>query len=281
VIVHFSRQPEMHIDYVSPSFETHSGIPAATVEADLSIFADALDHDTRALLADAAAGRPLPARFDASFHHADGTRAVFEVQIVETTSGIQCVARDVTEIRALQTQLAQQATQDPLTGLANRRLLSELLDRALRRASRTGTTISVAFLDLDNFKAVNDLHGHDAGDTVLRTTATRLQTAVRDADVVARYGGDEFVIIYETSDDLASNHLAQRITDALDLPIDITDNLSVYCPASIGISDTRTTIADAAALITSADRAMLEHKRAHKRTQETRQRISTRPGLSG
>ena len=86
---------------------------------------------------------------------------------------------------------------DPLTGLANRRLLDELLGRAIQRAKRLGTPLSVVFLDLDTFKSVNDTYGHEAGDAVLRVTAARLQTAVRDADVVARYGGDEFIVVYE------------------------------------------------------------------------------------
>jgi diguanylate cyclase (GGDEF)-like protein len=264
VVFRFSREPEPHIDYLSPSFEQLTGIPVAAVESDLRVFAAALDHDGRALLADAAAGRHFQPRVDLTFRRTDTTVAVFELRVVETTNGLNGVGRDVTEIRALQTQLAEQATRDPLTGLANRRLLDELLGRALLRADRSGSSLTVAFLDLDNFKSVNDTYGHEAGDTVLRVTAARLQTAARDADVVARYGGDEFVVVYEGTDDYTGFQLTQRIEDALDTPINIGNGITVRCGPSIGISDTRTTIANAAALISTADHAMLEVKMTRK-----------------
>jgi diguanylate cyclase (GGDEF)-like protein len=264
VVFRFSREPEPHIDYLSPSFEQLTGIPVAAVESDLRVFAAALDHDGRALLADAAAGRHFQPRVDLTFRRTDTTVAVFELRVVETTNGLNGVGRDVTEIRALQTQLAEQATRDPLTGLANRRLLDELLGRALLRADRSGSSLTVAFLDLDNFKSVNDTYGHEAGDTVLRVTAARLQTAARDADVVARYGGDEFVVVYEGTDDYTGDQLTQRIEDALDTPINIGNGITVRCCPSIGISDTRTTIANAAALISTADHAMLEVKMTRK-----------------
>ncbi len=263
IVIHLSREPELHVDYLSPSAEALTGIPAATVEADFSILAGVLGPDSRAMLADAAAGRALPPRFDTTVRRADGTNAVFEVRVVETADGIQGVGRDVTEIRTLQAQLAEQATRDPLTGLANRRLLDELLHRALRRADRTDNTVTVAFLDLDNFKSVNDSYGHEAGDAVLRATATRLQAAVRDADVVARYGGDEFVVVYEGSGN-ATHQLTQRIAAALDPPIDLGNGIAVQCKASIGATDTRTTAPEAAALINTADRTMLENKKTRR-----------------
>jgi diguanylate cyclase (GGDEF)-like protein len=260
IVFRFSREPEPHIDYLSPSFEQLTGIPVAAVESDLDLLASALDDDGRALLADAAAGRHFQPRVDLTIRRTDATIAVFELRVVETTQGLHGVARDVTEIRALQTQLAEQATRDPLTGLANRRLLDELLGRALLRADRSGASLTVAFLDLDNFKTVNDTYGHEAGDTVLRITAARLQTVARDADVVARYGGDEFVVVYEDIDDNTGYQLTKRIEGALDVPIDVGNGVSVRCAPSIGISDTRTGTSDAATLINAADHAMLEVK---------------------
>ncbi|HYA02523.1 MAG TPA: DUF484 family protein, partial [Syntrophobacteria bacterium] len=87
------------------------------------------------------------------------------------------------------------ASRDPLTGLLNRRIMETILKREFKRAQRYKSHLSVAFLDLDDFKAVNDRFGHDRGDALLRYVATRLVTMIRDTDIVARYAGDEFVII--------------------------------------------------------------------------------------
>jgi len=261
IVFRFSRVPDPHFEYLSPSFETITGIPVATVKANFGAFAAAHDDAGRAGLADFIAGRNFQPHLDLAFRRKDGTFGVFDLHVVETADGTQGVARDVTEMRALQAQLAEQAARDPLTGLANRRLLDELLGRALRRANRSGTKLTVAFLDLDKFKSVNDTHGHDAGDAVLRATATRLQAAVRDADVVARYGGDEFVVVYEGADDNTVHRLVERIHNALRAPIDIGDGVTVCCPASVGIADTRSTAPNAAALIGAADREMLEVKK--------------------
>jgi diguanylate cyclase (GGDEF)-like protein len=262
VIWRFSRHPEPHFEYLSPSFEALTGIPTAAAEADFDLLAAALDPDGQALIADMAAGRHFQAHADLRFRRRDGAVVVFELRTVETPDGTQGIGRDVTEVRALQAQLAEQATRDPLTGLANRRLLDELLGRALRRADRSRTRVTLAFLDLDNFKSVNDTYGHDAGDAVLRATADRLLTAVRGADVVARYGGDEFVVVYEGADDEAGESVAERIDDAFRTPIDIGGGVAVRCPPSVGVADTRSTAANPAALISAADRAMLDVKKA-------------------
>ncbi|HEV7526566.1 MAG TPA: diguanylate cyclase [Acidimicrobiia bacterium] len=278
IVLRISRDPTPHFDYVSPSARILTGISASAVRANFQVFVDALDPATQGLLADAIAGRPLPDRFDTTIRRPDGTLVIFEVHVAETPDGLQGTGRDVTEIRSLQAQLAEQATQDPLTGLANRRLLDELLGRALRRANRSGEPLTVAFLDLDDFKSVNDTYGHDAGDAVLRATAARLQVAVRDADVVARYGGDEFVIVYEGAPDDAVPTLADRIDAALRPPIDIGNDITVSCTPSIGIADTRTTATDPTALINAADLAMLHVKRlrARSRTPEMRRVFESR-----
>ncbi len=262
IIWRFSRLPEPHFEYLSPSFETLTGIAAGAVEADIGVLIAALDSEGRVLVADMAAGRNFRARADLTLRRADDTVVVFELRAVETPDGTQGVGRDVTDVRALQTSLKEQAGRDPLTGLANRRLLDELLVRAIRRADRSGAPIAVAFLDLDDFKAVNDTYGHEAGDAVLRATADRLQAAVRDADVVARYGGDEFVVVYEGADDDAIQHFGERIDAALSSPIDVGGGVAVRCAPSVGVADSRNTANTPAALIRAADQAMLEVKRA-------------------
>ena len=98
---------------------------------------------------------------------------------------------------------------------------------------------------------------------MLRATAARLQTAVRDADVVARYGGDEFVVVYEGADANAVRSLVERIHNTLSAPIEVGGGVTVRCCASVGIADTRSTAPNASALIGAADRAMLEVKKQH------------------
>ncbi|MGZ6993012.1 MAG: GGDEF domain-containing protein, partial [Ilumatobacteraceae bacterium] len=118
----------------------------------------------------------------------------------------------------------------------------------------------VAFLDLDDFKEINDSFGHDAGDKVLCATANRLQAVVRGADVVARVGGDEFVIVYEPNEPSA-DRLVERIEEALSAPIDIGNGMEVNCRASVGVADTRTVGHDSARLLAAADAAMYQMKR--------------------
>jgi diguanylate cyclase (GGDEF)-like protein/PAS domain S-box-containing protein len=113
--------------------------------------------------------------------------------------------RDISERRQLEVSLAMQALHDPLTGLPNRRLLLESLPRAMQRADRSGKAMGVYFIDLDGFKQVNDRHGHEAGDEVLREFACRIRDSVRAVDMVARLAGDEFVVVAEAFADPMSN----------------------------------------------------------------------------
>jgi diguanylate cyclase (GGDEF)-like protein len=128
---------------------------------------------------------------------------------------------DIDELKAAQAreaellaELERRATHDPLTGLANRDLLFEQLELLLDQRHRTG--IAVAFVDLDGFKLINDALGHLAGDRVLAEVGRRLRSAVRQGDVVARMGGDEFVVVGEAADEMAANDLAERMKSAIE-----------------------------------------------------------------
>ena len=132
-------------------------------------------------------------------------------------------------------QARYEAVHDPLTGLANRTLLRDRLTQALARSEREGGATGVLFIDLDNFKEVNDLHGHAIGDTVLAELGARIQTAVRPADTVARFGGDEFVVICEQIDEGVVMALGQRLQEAINEPLEI-DGLIHATSASIGIA---------------------------------------------
>ncbi|MCW2989118.1 MAG: diguanylate cyclase/phosphodiesterase [Solirubrobacterales bacterium] len=155
----------------------------------------------------------------------------------------------------LQEQLEQMALHDHLTGLANRRLLADRLDRALRTCRRSGDMVAVCFIDLDGFKAVNDALGHDAGDRLLRALADRLLAAAGGSDTAARVGGDEFVILCQQSDDeVPPGELARRILARIELPCTIDDH-DVRVAASIGVA-LGGADDDAASLLAQADAAM-------------------------
>ena len=136
---------------------------------------------------------------------------------------------------------------------------SRILESGLAHESATGSR-SPSRTRFDGFKQVNDAYGHDAGDVVLCETARRLLSIVRTADVVARIGGDEFVIVYEPNQS-GSERLIARVNEVLAAPINISADIAVLCPASVGYADTRTAGRDPGALLAAADAAMYEAKR--------------------
>jgi len=259
VVWRFSLVPVPHFAYMSPSVFNMTGFTASEVKADFTLFLDALDEKGLSMITAALNGERLPRRVDMTFRHADGSHVIGEVRITDIDNGVQGVLRDVTEIRALQAELANQALRDQLTGLANRRLFDEMLDSALHRTLRTDDRVATIYIDLDGFKAVNDNHGHTAGDRVLREVARRLQATVRDGDLVARVGGDEFLVLLELrpTDD---ENLVERIKTTIARPIGIGDENAVTISASVGIADTDSVGRDPTTLIEAADVNMYADK---------------------
>jgi diguanylate cyclase (GGDEF)-like protein/PAS domain S-box-containing protein len=186
-----------------------------------------------------------------------------EVCVVQVSLGgrsqFQAFVRDISERKATEARLAERALTDELTNLPNRALLRDRLARAVARLARTGSTMSVMFLDVDRFKLVNDGLGHEAGDEVLVQLGTRIQNAIRASDTVARYGGDEFVVIAE---DIGSPRepilIAERIMAAVSAPITIGDRkLTPSISVGIAITTKETTPDD---LVRNADVAMYRAK---------------------
>jgi len=166
-------------------------------------------------------------------------------------------ARLLSERKAVAAQLAHQAFHDPLTGLPNRALLDDRLSQALRR--RQATAVAVLFVDLDNFKVVNDSLGHTVGDRLLVAVAQRLQQAVRPEDTVARLGGDEFIILLEDAADPAGAvQVATRIRNAVQMPFQVEGH-ELVVTASVGIARERAGI-DPGELLRQADIALYQAK---------------------
>jgi diguanylate cyclase (GGDEF)-like protein/PAS domain S-box-containing protein len=266
VVWRFIVEPTPHFDYVSPSVENILGYPPSYFLADFARILEILDEDGRTAIQRAIQGKQILSQVDFRLRHANGSIVIGETRTTLVRGGLQGVSRDVTELRQLQDSMAALALRDSLTGLANRRLFKELLDADLARTQRNGLPLAIAFLDLDGFKNVNDTYGHDAGDIVLCETARRMLAIVRGADTVARIGGDEFVIVYEPNDPNSRN-LVQRLDRALSEPISITPSITVCCPASIGIADTRVAGFNGAALLAAADDAMYAVKRSRQTAQ--------------
>ena len=155
-------------------------------------------------------------------------------------------------------RMRHEAVHDPLTGLANRTLLRDRLEHALARARRDGSETAVLFIDLDNFKQINDAYGHAAGDVALVAVSNRLRTAVRPGDTVARLGGDEFVVICERVDDASALAVGARVLEAVRLSATAA-HAQHELSASIGVALGH---GDAVELLANADVAVYRAKAA-------------------
>ncbi|HYP22316.1 MAG TPA: EAL domain-containing protein [Actinomycetota bacterium] len=237
--------------YASPAVAEVFGItPEQVCGEDLLLLAHPDERKrVRGSLAELAAEpRGASSKLECRVRHDDGSFKDLEVTATNLlddayVGGIVLNARDISERKvaerdneALQEQLAHQAFHDPLTGLANRALLRERLQHALARVARSRAPLADMFIDLDEFKAVNDSMGHDVGDELLKAVAGRLGESVRPADTIARLGGDEFAILLEGMFSAAeAPRVAERIIRTFTAPFDLGGH-PVTIGASIGLA---------------------------------------------
>jgi diguanylate cyclase (GGDEF)-like protein/PAS domain S-box-containing protein len=205
--------------------------------------------------------------FVTSRRHRDGHEVEVSLSLfrLQSSAGFSEFTHDTGAIRRRMGVLLSWALEDPLTRLANRRALLDRLGVAMRKSERTGSPGALLFIDLDDFKPVNDVYGHATGDQLLKAVCLRLQNCLRDRDLIGRIGGDEFVVVLLDchSADLALT-VAQRIMTGLQLPFPLGD-LLVRIGASVGIAlNGDTPDAGIEVLLQRADSAMYQAKRAGK-----------------
>ena len=207
---------------------------------------------------------------ECGLRHSDGSVRHFEVLYTdllndENVRGIVLNGRDVSERKAFEQQLEHQAFHDPVTSLPNRALFVERVRHAVARTRRDVGGLAVLFLDLDDFKTINDSLGHAAGDSVLLEVAQRLAASIRASDTAARFGGDEFAILLEdVTDAQEAADTAERILDALEDTLRVEGKeLLVRCSLGIAVIEGEAA-ADADELIRNADAAMYIAKREGK-----------------
>ncbi|MBC7859969.1 MAG: EAL domain-containing protein, partial [Burkholderiaceae bacterium] len=254
------------IVYVNPAFEKMTGYTAAEVIGTNSRFLQGPEPDQEG------AGPIREALRGAGEAHAvlrsyrkDGSAFWSEWYIAPVREAgaapTHCVGvlNDISKAKQLEEQLQQRANHDLLTGLPNRVLLLDRIEQAMAGASRQQTHAFVAFIDLDHFKDINDSLGHEAGDTLLREIATRLQACVREFDTVARLGGDEFVVVLQDECVDGALPIMQRIIERIAQPVTLMgEPHAVTC--SIGVSVYPQDGGDAETLIKHADTAMYRAK---------------------
>lgn len=207
---------------------------------------------------------------------ATGGRVVGLVELVASQGGRRFHDGEIALLRTMANQVASAlenvrlvrqlrdaAETDLVTGVYSHRHLQDRIRQEVARASRSRSPLSVLMVDLDDFKRINDVHGHQAGDRVLRAIAGALRAAVRTSDVVARYGGDEFVVVMPDTDAAEAAQVAQRAAGAVaDLPHPMADGSAVHVTCSVGLALHPRDGRSGRALLRAADAAMYRHKRS-------------------
>jgi len=260
-------EPDLTIRYETPSIERVLGhsVGERIGRTPLDIVHPEDAASVQAVLEQVALGEGVERRFECRVRHSDDSWHV--VQAIaknmidhESVGGMVVNYRDITDQKALEEQLRRQAFHDDLTGLPNRALFIERLQHAIDRLGRQRTPIAVLFIDLDDFKTVNDSLGHTTGDRLLVAVAKRARDCLRSVDTIARLGGDEFAVLLEdVADAEVPSDIAARILASLRRPLHL-HRQELTIGASIGIAVAHSPKQMASDLLRNADLAMYSAK---------------------
>ena len=226
----------------------------------------ALDEEATAVLFSGGRGPAVEKRF----RHADGHTVWVRVTAAlihddaGRPAGVVAVAEDIREHRHRHAELSRMALHDPLTGVRNRALLDDDIDRALRARDADGGVVAVLYLDVDDFKDVNDEHGHEVGDVVLVVLTSRLRQTLREEDTVARLGGDEFVLVAHLPSAEQAEEMRARVARTLAEPL-VLDDRTLPVRVSLGMALVDAAGRTPAEVLAAADAAMYQGKRDRKR----------------
>ncbi|HEY7775533.1 MAG TPA: GGDEF domain-containing protein, partial [Kineobactrum sp.] len=201
----------------------------------------------------------MPQKFDIEALHTDGNSWPAELSVASLGSEYIVELRDVSHRKALEARLEQLATRDHLTGLLNRRAFDDLAAREIGRSQRHQRHLSLALIDLDFFKQINDTHGHAMGDDVLRQFARFCESRIRDTDLLARYGGEEFVLLMPDTEAIDAFNLLERIRTSISFNLAADDQTPISLTFSAGLSDCAAG-SDIHALLQRADGALYQAK---------------------
>ena len=224
-----------------------------------------LDEEAVAVLLERGRGPSIEKRY----RHADGHPiwARVTATLIRDPGGMPIGAvtsvEDIAELRRRHAELSRLALHDPLTGVRNRALLDADIDRALRTRDRDGGVVALLYLDVDDFKQINDEHGHEAGDLVLIVLSTRLRDALRDEDTVARLGGDEFALVAHLPSADHAAELHDRVQAVCSEPLVLAER-TMSVRVSVGMTVVDSFGYASAQALAAADAAMYALKRGRK-----------------
>jgi diguanylate cyclase (GGDEF)-like protein/PAS domain S-box-containing protein len=256
------------VRYATPSATTIFGDIAIEGTYAWSLVANGRHSDLVSLIAEPRVGQGT-GYVDRRIVRHDGVIVQVQVRTSDlredpTVAGLVLTVRDVTEQRQLEEKLKHQAFHDALTGLPNRLLFQDRISRQVAEARRDGATVGVLFVDLDDFKVVNDTMGHGVGDELLAAVGVRLSGLIRDCDTAARLGGDEFALLIGSAEDpVAVEAAAGRVVEAFAEPFALAAG-AVLAPVTVGVATTCDS-ADTDELLRHADLALYAAKAAGKR----------------